>query len=188
MLVRPHGREPQRGVQSAYSKSSIIAPVTGEVRAEHVGPRVLAGIRTSTSRPELGSKIVRTLDRIWPALRAAGVRTGHNVVIYRGGNARDLEIEVGVETFTEFGDLGEIRRVLTPTGEVATTAHFGDYSEMGPAYAAMERWCASHARRATGISWEVYGDWEDDPRKRRTDLFFLLEPLTSSSAPEERSS
>jgi hypothetical protein len=59
---------------------------------------------------------------------------------------------------------------------------------MAPAYASLSRWCESHARRATGVSWEVYGDWEDDPRKRRTDLFYLLEPVPAAPAREGRSS
>jgi hypothetical protein len=28
----------------------------------------------------------------------------------------------------------------------------------------------------TVTDWEVYGDWEDDPARRRTDVYFLLEP------------
>jgi hypothetical protein len=26
------------------------------------------------------------------------------------------------------------------------------------------------------VSWEVYGDWDDDPARRRTDLYKLLSP------------
>ena len=44
------------------------------------------------------------------------------------------------------------------------------------AYAALDRWLADHGRRPAGVSWEIYGDWEDDPAKRRTDVYFLLEP------------
>jgi len=29
-----------------------------------------------------------------------------------------------------------------------------------------------------GVSWEVYGDWDDDPAKVRTDIYFLLRPAT----------
>ena len=29
--------------------------------------------------------------------------------------------------------------------------------------------------RLAGVSWEVYGDWADDPGQRRTDIYFLLE-------------
>jgi effector-binding domain-containing protein len=58
---------------------------------------------------------------------------------------------------------------------VATVAHFGDYEEMHDAYQALEQWCARNQRARRGVSWEVYGDWEDDPAKRRTDIYFLLQ-------------
>ncbi len=40
-----------------------------------------------TPNDQLGTDIIRLLDKVWPVLRAQGVRTGHNVVIYHG--ARD---------------------------------------------------------------------------------------------------
>jgi len=104
-----------------------------------------------------------------------GARTGHNVVIYRD-NPAALAVDVGVEVFAGFTGHGEIKPVSTPSGEVATTAHFGEYSEMAPAYAALEQWWNGNGRRPAGVSWEVYGDWEDDPAKLRTDIYFLLRP------------
>ena len=88
-------------------------------------------------------------------------------------------VDIGVEAFTEFTGDSEVQLASTPAGEVATTAFFGDYAEMAPAYAALEQWCTANWRRPTGVSWEVYGDWDDDPVKRRTDLFILLEPATA---------
>jgi effector-binding domain-containing protein len=61
---------------------------------------------------------------------------------------------------------------------VATTAHFGDYAQMAGAYAALEQWWTGNGRRPAGVSWEVYGDWDDDPAKVRTDIYFLLRPAT----------
>ena len=147
-----------------------------DVRNEWAGPRMLAAIRSTTTPQELGADIVRRLDVVWPVLREQGVRTDHNVVVYRGGAGGTLTVDVGVETLTDFEDRGEVRHVLTPAGEVATTAHFGEYSDLGHAYAALERWCADHRRPPAGVNWEVYGDWEEDPAKRRTDVYFLLDP------------
>jgi effector-binding domain-containing protein len=73
---------------------------------------------------------------------------------------------------------GEIQPVSTPAGEVATTAHFGDYAQMAPAYDALEQWWTGSGRRPAGVSWEVYGDWDDDPAKVRTDIYFLLRPAS----------
>jgi hypothetical protein len=49
---------------------------------------------------------------------------------------------------------------------------------MAGAYAALERWCAENGRRQAAQSWEIYGDWADDPQQRRTDIFLLLQPVT----------
>ncbi len=147
-----------------------------QVRIERVDPRPLAAIRATTTRGRLGTDILRLLDIIWPVLREQRVRTGHNVVVYLGSEAGTLLVDVGVEALSEFAPRGEIRATSTPSGEVATTAHHGEYSALAPAYAALERTCRETGRRPTGISWEVYGDWDDDPARRRTDLFLLLEP------------
>jgi effector-binding domain-containing protein len=151
-----------------------------ELRTEHVEARPLASIRTTATRQDLTATIFRQLDVVWPLLREQGVRFGHNVVVYHPGDATSLPIEVGVEAFTDFTARDGVERTYTPAGEVVAAAYYGDYGEMAPAYAALEEWCASNRRRATGVSWEVYGDWEDDPTKRRTDIYVLLEPVSAS--------
>ena len=115
---------------------------------------------------------------VWPVLREQHVRTGHNVVVYRGGDGSMMTIDAGVEVFTDFADSGEVRRRFTPSGDMATTAHYGEYSDMAAAYKAIEQWCSENGRRPAGVNWEVYGDWDDDPAKRRTDIYFLLEPAS----------
>jgi effector-binding domain-containing protein len=79
-----------------------------------------------------------------------------------------------VEVFGDFVDAGDVRHSQTPAGPAVTTAHWGEYSEMAGAYAALGRWCAANGRQQTGTSWEVYGDAADDPQQRRTDIYLLL--------------
>ena len=66
------------------------------VHLDQVESRHLAAVRVTTSQPRLGADIIGSLDKIWPVLRAQGARTGHNVVIYHGGTAGALLIDVGV--------------------------------------------------------------------------------------------
>src|SRR5437016_2182652 len=148
-----------------------------EIRVVDDQPRQLAAMRGATSRAELPRTILKLLDTVWPVLRGQHVKTGHNVVMYFGGLAH---IEAGVEVFSDFVDVGDVRHSQTPAGPAVTTAHWGDYSEMAGAYAALERWCAANRRWQTGTSWEVYGDWADDPRQRRTDIYLLLTRGTES--------
>ena len=142
-----------------------------EIRVEDASPRQLAVARGAASRAELGVTILKLLDTVWPVLRGQHVQTGHNVVVYFGGLAH---IEAGVEVFGDFVDAGDVRHSQTPAGPAVTTAHWGEYSEMAGAYAALERWCAANGRKQTGTRWEVYGDWADDPKQHRTDIYLLL--------------
>ena len=146
-----------------------------EIRIEQAVPRPLAVARGATSRAELGGSILKLLDSVWPVLRQQSVKTGQNVVVYLGGLDH---IEAGVEVFGDFLEAGAVRHSETPAGAVVTTAHWGEYSEMAGAYAALERWCTANGRKRSGLSWEIYGDWADDPRQRRTDIYLLLEPVT----------
>jgi effector-binding domain-containing protein len=154
----------------------LSASVPYDVRTSHAESRMLAAVRATTTRQRLGADIVRLLDMVWPVLRAQGVRTGHNVVVYHGGDGGTLTVGAGVEVFTDFAEHGQVRRMPTPSGDVAATTHYGEYSDMGAAYAALEQWCTGNGRRPAGVNWEVYGDGDDDPARLRTDVYFLLEP------------
>ena len=74
----------------------------------------------------------------------------------------------------------ESRNPEEPFGEVAVAAHYGDYADLAAAYTALEQWCTANGRHQAGTRWEVYGDWDDDPAKRRTDVYFLLQPLAGA--------
>jgi predicted transcriptional regulator YdeE len=151
-----------------------VARVAYQVRTEPAAARTLAAVRGVTPRAQLGTSIIRLLDQVWPLLREQGARTGHNVVIYYPGESGELVIDAGVEVPDGFTARDPVRRVDTPAGEVAAVTHFGDYADLAGAYAALQQWCTTSARPPSGTSWEVYGDWEEDPAKRRTDVYFLL--------------
>ena len=123
--------------------------------------------------------MIRLLDQVWPVLRGQGAKTGHNVVVYQGASGGRLRLDAGVEVPDGFEPTDVVRPVSTPAGEVVTVTHWGDYSAMRPAYAALEDWCRVNQRRTTGTSWEVYGDWSNDPSQVRTDIFFQLEPASA---------
>ena len=151
-----------------------VGRVPYDVHVEQAGPRVLAAVRAVTTPQRLSTDIIRLLDQVWPLLREQGTRTGHNVVIYHPGESGEVTIETGAEVLDGFEERGAVRRVTTPVGEAAVVAHYGEYSAMGGAYAALDQWCAANDRHLAGVNWEVYGDWNDDPAKPRADVYKLL--------------
>lgn len=170
--LRARNRQPPG---STFWFCANVGGVPYQVHAEQAAPRVLAAVRAVTTPARLGADIIGLLDQVWPLLREQGLRTGHNVVVYYPASADgEFAIDAGVEVFEDFTERSMVGRVTTPAGQVATTAHYGEYSAMGGAYAALERWCAENGRERAGVNWEIYGDWEDDPARRLTDVYTLL--------------
>lgn len=142
------------------------------LRVEEVSAHPIASARGAATRATLGPTIISLLDKVWPVLRAQGVPTGHNVVMYLDDLAH---IEAGVQIFGDFSPTADVGLSKTPTGLAATAVHWGDYSAMAPTYTALRTWCADNGHRLAGPSWEVYGDWHDDPQQVRTDLYLLIQ-------------
>ena len=146
----------------------------GDVHNDQVVARPIASVRATVAQRDLGSEIRRLLGDVWTVLRAQKVRAGHNVVVYRGGAAGEVDIEAGVEILGDFTDSGDVHRSAVPSGEVAWASHHGDYSQMHAAYDAIEEWLRLNRRTSAGVGWELYGDWDEDPAKVRTDVYVLL--------------
>ena len=142
-----------------------------EIRLEEVVPRPLAVARGAAVRANLGPTIIRLLDLVWPVLREQGVRTGHNVVMYLDDLAH---LEAGVEISGDFSPTAEVHTSATPHGLAATAVHWGDYAAMAPTYTALRKWCADNGHHLAGPSWEVYGDWNENPNELRTDVYRLI--------------
>jgi effector-binding domain-containing protein len=61
---------------------------------------------------------------------------------------------------------------------VASATHFGPYGGLGAAHKAIHEWCRANNRQLAGPSWEIYGhwlpEWDADPARIRTDIYYLL--------------
>ena len=121
------------------------------------------------------SQFRHTLDKVYDAVKAGRVRqSGHNVMVYRPRDDRLVDIECGIETEARFGPVGEVVYSETPSGLAVATAHIGPYEQLGIGHDAVIGWSRQNGYRPTGICWEIYGDWTEDPAKLRTDIFHLV--------------
>jgi effector-binding domain-containing protein len=118
---------------------------------------------------------MHTLDKVYDAVKAGHVRqNGQNVMVYHSREDGRVDIECGVETEARFEPVGEVVYCETPSGTTVTTAHIGPYQELGTSHNAVVRWSRVNGYQLTGTCWEVYGDWNNDPAKLRTDIFHLV--------------
>jgi effector-binding domain-containing protein len=121
---------------------------------------------------------------VWGVVRAQQVPgAGRHVAVYLDCQ---INLEVGVELEAPFAGYGEVVGSAIPTGPVVTTTHYGPYGLLHEAHAAIHRWCENNGHVLAGPSWEIYGHWIDewnsDPSKIVTDVFYLLAADGTSAA------
>ena len=116
------------------------------------------------------------LDEVWAYVRGAGVQAGRNVMLY----ADEVpNVEVGVELEGALvAPSGRVVASALPEGRAATTVARGAPSPEGiaAAHAAVVGWCDANGHTRTGVRWEVYGHWRDDPESFETAVYWLLAP------------
>jgi effector-binding domain-containing protein len=150
-----------------------------EVTVTTVAPRKLAAVRRRVAINEIATAWKPALDQVWAFLKTKpALRTdGHNVFLYHHPSRRDLPMDVdfGVEVARPFDPEGEVQAVETPAGEVAMAVHIGPYDRMKETHDAIHAWRAANQRTFAGKSWEIYGDWSDDPSRLVSTIVYLLE-------------
>ena len=143
----------------------------------------LAVVRRQARASELSRLVPEGCGLVWSFVRARQLRGGRHVAVYWDGTIR---LEVGVEMTESFPEDGDVVRSATPAGRTASVAHFGPYQQLGAAHQAIRDWCAARKLQFAGPNWEIYGHWQDDwnadPSRIRTDVFYLLASDSSPSA------
>jgi effector-binding domain-containing protein len=140
------------------------------VTVHKVAPRWIAAAHGQASAGAVSATMLGLLGKAWAFIKQSGVKSdGHNIAIYSGRG-----IDAGAGVFEKFEGSGEIACVATSSGLAASVVHMGPYEQLGKAHAAVRDWCAANGHAIEGTNWEIYGHHEDDPARRRTDVFYLL--------------
>jgi len=149
-----------------------------EIFVQDVPPRKMAAVRREVSIGGVASVWRPALDQVWSFLRTQpGLRTdGHNIFLYHHPARRDdsMSVDFGVEVARSFAPSGEVHEAKTPGGVAVVALHRGSYDRLRAAHDAIHRWAQSRQRTFAGQSWEIYGDWSNDPSKLETTVLYLL--------------
>ncbi len=139
-------------------------------------------VREAGTQPsELSATIRRLLDPVWAFLRPSDLVPGHNVVLYRPDpqGTGGMWVEVGVQVDRPFDDADapdDVRCRELPAALVARAVHVGPYQRLGEAHGAVVAWCREHGHERTGVSWEIYGDWNEDMELLETEVVHEVKP------------
>lgn len=148
------------------------------VSIQLVSSRMLAAVRREVRVGQVGSAWRPALDQVWAFLRQnPGLRTdGHNIFLYHhpAKGESTMLVDFGVQVVRPFDRAGEVFLNETPAGRVVRALHIGPYDRMGEAHRAIQVWAEANKTEFGGKSWEIYGDWTDDPAKLETQVEYLL--------------
>ncbi|MDB6007539.1 MAG: Bacterial transcription activator, effector binding domain [Prosthecobacter sp.] len=140
-----------------------------------------AVIRSRVPQKELSRFVPAACGEVWNFIRSAGLpKPGRHVAVYLDHQGT---VEVGAEVSEPFTGNERVQCSQLPAGQVATTVQLGPYSGLGEAHAAIRQFCTAQDYRLSGVSWEIYGHWDEswnsDSSKIRTDVFYLLQNAPS---------
>lgn len=138
-------------------------------------PGWLAAVRRHVGMPELPPAIPAALDVVWAFVREAGLTTNHNVLVYDGDLTAEAGTEVwfGVQVAEPFEPPAdsEVACLELPAVRAGHAVHRGPYDQVGVTHTAVRDHLAAEDLARTGRSWDVYGDWSDDPDELMTDVY-----------------
>ena len=160
-----------------------------EIRLEQHSGQPLAVVRRRARPQELAKVVPDACGQVWSVVRSQQVTgAGRHVAVYLDDQ---INLEIGVELAAPFAGYGEVVGSATPAGPVATTTHYGPYGQLHEAHEAIRLWCETRGYTLAGPNWEVYGHWKDewnsDPTKICTEVFYLLVANGGSSVGPENS-
>lgn len=132
---------------------------------------------------ELSQFVPAACGEVWSFIRAAHLpQPGCHIALYL--DARGT-VEIGAEVSEPFEGNDRVQCSQLPSGRVVTTVHYGPYPRLHEAHTAIRQWCAQQGLSLSGISWEIYGHWDQswnaDPSRIRTDVFYRLRDEESST-------
>ena len=152
-----------------------------EVTIKEATLQALAAIQARASTRNLGELITRHIPQVWQFVTENAVENnGRSAVVYHGEEGDDIfsdegmPIEIGVQVLGGFEDTDAIRHSAVPGGRVARTLHIGPYQDLPNAHNAVRQWCEENGHTISGLGWEDYGPYHDDPAELETQVCYLL--------------
>src|ERR671935_1280185 len=109
-----------------------------EVTVQRAQPRPTAAVRVRLPIREVPYRFGYYLDQVYAASKTGAIELdGQNIFVYSRDANGEVDVEFGVGAKRAFDQKGSVVYSATPSGEVATTTHWGDYADLGAAHGAV---------------------------------------------------
>lgn len=106
------------------------------------------------------------------------LQAGHNVFVYRPRPGGRVVLGCGFQVAGPFEPPAgsEVVCEAVSAGRAARAVHVGPYQELRRAWEPLLAWIEAQGLSSSGVQWELYGDWEEDPARLRTEVFVQVSP------------
>jgi effector-binding domain-containing protein len=134
-------------------------------------------IRTRTAVADLPQLMGKSYQAIAQLLGELGEQpAGPPYAAYFNMEMQNLDVEVGFPVHHVLSGKGQIVAGEIPGGKLASCQFTGPYSDMVPAYEALQQWVSEEGYEATGVSYEVYlnDPAQTPPQELMTQIIFPL--------------
>lgn len=139
-------------------------------------PQPVLTIKASTTPAEVSSTLAEILPKVWGSLEKSALEmVGPPFTRYHHIGADRIELEGGIPVNRSQLDGEGLNTEMLPAGNAVTTIHWGDYSGLGEAHAAVAKFLAENGKEVAGAPWEIY--WTDpgqvpDPQEWKTEIVY----------------
>jgi effector-binding domain-containing protein len=152
----------------------------GVISIKTVTPLPLAAMRRKVTADTL-SPVTMGLP-VWTRVQEMGLKSlDTSVIIYHDSGKRMLihqpggvEIDYGVLLSEAFEGDRLLQCITTPGGRVAHVRHHGAYQMLPIINTDIRAWCIDKGHEITGVHWEHYAVWNEDPDRCVTDVYYQL--------------
>ncbi|MDA0790429.1 MAG: GyrI-like domain-containing protein [Proteobacteria bacterium] len=136
---------------------------------------LLAVTEAFVKRQEIPAAMGKAFPLVYGWLQSSGkLQVGHNYALYDQFSPSGMRMRVGFPISGAFEDTADVHCFELGGDRAAHARHTGDYSLLGQVSERLNQWIVDHQLAPAGESWEVYGDWDDDPSKLITDVYVRL--------------
>jgi effector-binding domain-containing protein len=146
---------------------------TDEIKIVTAPATATAVVRQASTWGEFPTLWPALLEEVWAVVRGDSIPAGRNVMVYLDDQPT---VEVGVEVDGPFAPGARVIPSALPAGRAATTVAPGAPSRDGltAAHDGVLGWCAAHGHELTGVRWEIYSHWHEDPAQMSTEVYWQL--------------
>ena len=110
---------------------------------------------------------------------------GHVVAVYHDMTEDAADVSAGIEVSRDFDPQSPLETLDLPACEAAVVQHYGPYTDLPAAHAAVQQWLAANNREPVGPPAERYitdPESEPDPSKWLTEVVWPIKWLTESES------